>query len=291
VNYDPDSAGVAATERSLALLLEEGFEAKVLALPGGLDPDSFIRKEGAAAYAKRLASAPPYLVYLTDLAVKQHDVSKPEGRQAVANSLLAYLAKIGDPIRRKEQASALAARAFVDDKLFRGEVERAAGERRTQVRVRDEVDAATANLAVKQLVRACLENERLADELLPELVDRGMFEGLPGEGIFKRLWELRQGGEKLDMSRLGELLSPEERNLAHESLLRSGRVPEFNESMGHVRALRRRKGLRERDRLDGAIQEAMQLKNWAKVRELDQAKSNLENELRGLEEGRKISIH
>ena len=34
VNYDPDSAGMAATERSLALLLEAGFEAKVLALPG-----------------------------------------------------------------------------------------------------------------------------------------------------------------------------------------------------------------------------------------------------------------
>src|SRR5574337_316172 len=49
VNYDPDSAGVAATERSLALLLEEGFEAKVLALAGGLDPDSFIRQQGVAA--------------------------------------------------------------------------------------------------------------------------------------------------------------------------------------------------------------------------------------------------
>src|SRR5712692_7429953 len=34
VNYDPDAAGVAATERSLALLLEAGFEVKVLALPG-----------------------------------------------------------------------------------------------------------------------------------------------------------------------------------------------------------------------------------------------------------------
>ncbi|HET7099527.1 MAG TPA: DNA primase, partial [Terriglobia bacterium] len=44
VNYDPDSAGIAATERSLNALLEAGFEVKVLALPGGLDPDSFIRK-------------------------------------------------------------------------------------------------------------------------------------------------------------------------------------------------------------------------------------------------------
>ena len=33
VNYDPDSAGQTATERSIALLLEQDFEVKVLALP------------------------------------------------------------------------------------------------------------------------------------------------------------------------------------------------------------------------------------------------------------------
>ncbi|MGD0922587.1 MAG: DNA primase, partial [Terriglobia bacterium] len=75
VNYDPDSAGVAATERSLNLLLEEGFEAKVLALPGGLDPDLFIRRQGAAAYRDRLAGSPTYLDYLTERAVAQHDLS------------------------------------------------------------------------------------------------------------------------------------------------------------------------------------------------------------------------
>ena len=35
VNYDPDSAGVAATERSLALLLEDGYESKVWRFPEG----------------------------------------------------------------------------------------------------------------------------------------------------------------------------------------------------------------------------------------------------------------
>ena len=35
VNYDPDTAGQAATERSLVLLLEKEFDVRVLALPGG----------------------------------------------------------------------------------------------------------------------------------------------------------------------------------------------------------------------------------------------------------------
>ena len=58
VNYDPDNAGQAATERSLALLLEQDFEVRVLALPPvgdkKADPDLFIREKGAEAYRKVL---------------------------------------------------------------------------------------------------------------------------------------------------------------------------------------------------------------------------------------------
>src|SRR6202142_398156 len=49
VNYAPDTAGQAATERSLTLLLEHDFEVRVLALPPvgekKADPDLFIREK------------------------------------------------------------------------------------------------------------------------------------------------------------------------------------------------------------------------------------------------------
>src|SRR2546428_648397 len=48
VNYDPDSAGQAATEPSLALLLEAGFEVKVLALPAGRDAGAVLPRPRAA---------------------------------------------------------------------------------------------------------------------------------------------------------------------------------------------------------------------------------------------------
>jgi len=54
VNYDPDTAGQAATERSLSLLLERDFEVRVLALPPvgdkKADPDLFIRERGKDEY-------------------------------------------------------------------------------------------------------------------------------------------------------------------------------------------------------------------------------------------------
>src|ERR1700737_4902078 len=65
VNYDPDTAGQTATERSISLLLGQDFEVRVLALPGKADPDKFIREQGADAYIKLLKEAPPYADYLT----------------------------------------------------------------------------------------------------------------------------------------------------------------------------------------------------------------------------------
>ncbi len=47
VNFDPDAAGERAARRSIDLLLEEGFEVRVLRLPDGEDPDSFLLKQGA----------------------------------------------------------------------------------------------------------------------------------------------------------------------------------------------------------------------------------------------------
>ena len=46
VNFDPDTAGAAAAERSLALLVSEDFQIKVLTLESGFDPDLYIRRKG-----------------------------------------------------------------------------------------------------------------------------------------------------------------------------------------------------------------------------------------------------
>jgi DNA primase len=279
VNYDPDSAGVAATERSLTLLLEAGFEAKVLALPGGLDPDSFIRQRGAAAYRERLANAPTYLDYLTQRAAAAHDVRTPEGKIAAANAVLPYLAKVPNAMLRAELANRLAAHLRLDERLLRDELRRAAGEARPEMRVREEVAAAEVNHAVKQLLRACLENETLADELLPDLVESGASEGLAGGGIFARLLELRHRGEKLAVTGWEESVTPDERRLVYESLFWPSEPPDRELAQGYVRALRLRKAQRGRERLLMEIEEAVRAQDGGKLLELQKAKSNLDKEI------------
>src|ERR1700677_3782594 len=107
VHYDPDTAGQAATERSLTILLEQGAEVRVLALPGGKDPDSFIRAEGAAGYTKLLNEAPPYVDYLISRARKM-DLTTAEGKLRAVNFLLPYVQRIPDRILRSEWATRIA---------------------------------------------------------------------------------------------------------------------------------------------------------------------------------------
>jgi len=291
VNYDPDSAGVAATERSLALLLEEGFEAKVLALPGGLDPDSFIREHGSGRYRELLAAAPSYIDYLTDRAAATHDVSTPEGKVGAANAVLPYLAKVPNPMLRAELAGRLAERLRLDQRLLREELRRLAGTTRSEVHLQPDAAAPKVTTAEKELLRALVENQELADELLPQMVEQGLLEGLVTEPIFQRFLELRRRGESAEPAVLEEPFSAELRRVFYESLFWAVEPPDRGRIDRHLRFLRARRARRQLDALRTAVQEAIQLKDWAKVRELEKAKSNLENELRGLEEGRKISIH
>ena len=291
VNYDPDSAGVAATERSLALLLEEGFEAKVLALPGGLDPDSFVRKKGAGAYRELLAGARSYIEYLTDRALAAFDIATPEGKVGAANAVLPYLAKVPNPLLRAELANRLAQRLRLDERLLGDELRRVAGMARSEMRIQPESAAPKSTTAEKELLRAFTEDQALADELLPQIVDQGLLEGLVTEPVFKRFLELRRQGEKAEPTALEESLGAEARRALYESLFWAVEPPDRGRIDRHLRALTARRARRQLDRLRAAIQEAIQSKDWIKIRELERRKADLQNELRGLEEGRTLSIH
>ena len=79
VNFDPDTAGAAAAERSLTLLVEEDFEIKVLTLEAGFDPDLFIRKKGCAELCCGSQSRSA-LLRLPDRA-RSRQVSRPHSRR------------------------------------------------------------------------------------------------------------------------------------------------------------------------------------------------------------------
>jgi DNA primase len=273
VNFDPDSAGVAATERSLEMLLEAGFEVKVLALPAGKDPDSFVRQHGAKAYQAALGAAPNYLEYLTDRAIARHGLGTPQGKVAAANAVMPYLVKIPNPLMRQELASRLASRLNVDDRPLREQLKRAAAEGRREVSAPRKEGAGHLE---RKLLRAFLENPASLDRHLPELAAEEALEGLAAREVFLKIIEARQKKEeKVDVHRLRDMLSEDGQRQLDESLLAWGDSPSEEEVEGFFQALRRRQAERERIRLQAAIEQATRENDTNRVAELMKAKSLL----------------
>lgn len=69
--FDPDAAGISAWHRSMPLFLESGLFAKDVTLPGGLDPDEFVKKEGSEKFFALCDQAPQQVTkYLKEIASK-----------------------------------------------------------------------------------------------------------------------------------------------------------------------------------------------------------------------------
>jgi hypothetical protein len=182
---------------------------------------------------------------------------------------------------RAELAGRLAERLRVDERLLRDELRRAAGEKRGEVRVVEEV-VADSNHAVKQLLRACLESEEVAEALLPEVIESGVAGGLLGDNVFKLLWESRQRKAKLNLAESEGVLSPQEKRLAFDALFWPGAPPSLEQAQGFLRALKFQRLQRERDKLKREIDAAVQSQDSERLTELQRAKSQLDQEMRKL---------
>jgi DNA primase len=152
VNFDPDTAGAAAAERSLGLLVEEDFQIKVLTLDAGFDPDLFIRNKGRDSYIAALRNAPKYFDYLITRAQTQFPTRTPEGKAKAVNFLLPHVQRVQSRIVRDELSNEISQRLGIDSAILRQELKSAATNRTTaQVKA---PAAAQLNQAERVLIRA-----------------------------------------------------------------------------------------------------------------------------------------
>jgi len=152
VNFDPDTAGAKATERTLGLLVEEEFQIKVLALEPGFDPDLFVRRKGKDAYAEALRNSQPYFAYLIERARAQFPVRSAEGKVKAVNYLLPHIQRVPSRIVRDELSREIAQKLNIDSAVLRQELKHAAASR-SSAALKAPVEAQVTD-AEKVLIRA-----------------------------------------------------------------------------------------------------------------------------------------
>ena len=152
VNFDPDTAGAKATERTLGLLVEDEFQIKVLTLEQGFDPDLYIRRKGKDAYSEALRHSQKYFDYLIERARTQFPVRSADGKHKAVNYLLPHVQRIPSRIVRDELAHEIAQKLGIDSAVLRQELRHAASTRSTAA-IKAPAEAQVTD-AEKVLIRA-----------------------------------------------------------------------------------------------------------------------------------------
>ena len=113
--FDGDFAGRQAAERSLTTVLQQGLCPLVVFLPDELDPDDFVKKEGAAALQKRIDEAPELFIELLKEWMSEFKFSAHE-KLDLMEKVKPILNSISDPSLKSLYIKEVATRLTEDEK-------------------------------------------------------------------------------------------------------------------------------------------------------------------------------
>jgi len=112
--YDSDDAGIKAALRSIETFMKEEVEARIIVLPQGYDPDSFVLEFGYESFMEAVSKARGIMSFLMESAVKKHGLSI-EGKIRIVQDLKEPFSAVSDNVKRSLYIKELAERINVDE--------------------------------------------------------------------------------------------------------------------------------------------------------------------------------
>jgi DNA primase len=276
VNFDPDTAGTTAAEKSIALLTEEGFEVRVVTLEGGLDPDRFVRERGVQAYAEALKSAVRHSEYLIERARKLFPVRTAQGKVEAVNFLLPHIRRMPDVIAKVEFAKDIGDKLGIDAALLRDKLKQATGQRQAQIPAMKVSNLSECERVLVRALAGSLESETFCRAAEAMTTQAEHFEGL---GIVTTLEELarRQQPDPL------EAASDQGRGMVAQLLMRESEPVTRHELESALMTLEQHSIERRQRRLRSAIAEMERRGDLAGVTALITERMELDRRLRELD--------
>ncbi|MEW6214749.1 MAG: DNA primase [Nitrospirota bacterium] len=214
--FDNDEAGVSAARRSLTILCECDFRARVLLLPEGEDPDSFLRKNGNQPFKKMLSDAMSMIEFLLN-------TSKGDRIDTVREAL-GMIAVMKDLIIADELLSELADRSRINESVLRSELNKKIKRKAGSYSVGLGPAGTAKNREEHLLLSAIIAFPEKADGVLSRL----NIEDLKDETIKSLFRKIKALTDKLNMGSLLDRADDAERALITALSLKPG----FD--LGHV---------------------------------------------------------
>ncbi len=230
--YDSDEAGIRSARRCIDLFWkehvdfrrgdvfsEERADTRILVLPEGHDPDSFLMAHGVDAFRRLAQSAPGVITFVMEQAVQQHGLST-EGKIRIVSDLQSYLTAINDSVARALYVKQLAERIRLDETVI---LERLRAHGSPNAGPRPGVGTATDAGRRAAGIHEPYEQRIIAmmlqfPEIIPEIIQNGILENFShpllksaGESILRHRFESAE--------QLPELLAKIEEGALKETLV------------------------------------------------------------------------
>jgi DNA primase len=230
INYDGDAAGQTAAFRAVPLFFEKGVETRVLILPENLDPDSFLKKNGASAYEALFPNAVSGLKYIIDHASRGQRMDVPEVKTKVLRSILTVLEVIPDAIVRSEYLRRTAEQIGVEEALLRS---------LSQGRAAEKSPGTNDPFfpAERRLLQILIEAKDLRPYIFSDLNEEDV-RGLKSEPIFAIIFDLFKKDKDLILNEIQKAIGPELSRELSLALVEPGQPPNIEEALDCLCALR-----------------------------------------------------
>ena len=173
--YDGDNAGLAAADKTFKQLTAQGLPVRLMHLPDGDDPDTFVKKYGAEAFQKLLGSAKEYFDAKLDKELKGIDLSSAAEKTKLLQELAKSVCVMDDDLLRDATIQNLAIRLRLGVEDFRRTVAAAKADqkrfrpREEQEEKADKVEPTAIDHFIIYLCHLALNSEAAAEYLSEQL--------------------------------------------------------------------------------------------------------------------------
>lgn len=210
LNFDSDAAGARAAEKSISALLAEGLRVRILQIPGGLDPDEYIQRQGTAAYRALVDDARAYFPWLAERAKQKFDVRSAEGRVDAFRSVLPAIQQVSDAVERAAVATEIADLLRVDRALIAENLRPAP---RAVIREKPPSLSAAIPPNEKLLVACLIANEQARAAINHYLRNSNILHLLELRAVFEASLDLEASGTPFSFEALNSRLEPRLQNV------------------------------------------------------------------------------
>ncbi|WP_161807145.1 DNA primase [Desulfatitalea tepidiphila] len=213
--FDSDQAGIKAAQRSVPIF-EEGFlDARVIVLPTGHDPDTFLREFGPDDFLKFADNGLGMVQFLMEAAIKRHGLTL-EGKIRVINDVQEVLASVQDAVVRTLYIKQLSERLDIDETALLEKIRQAAGKLqgsgRSQTNVRPGVSMPEASRLELQIIGMML----CYPPMISEIIGRNLLDAFE-DAKLKLIGQMIANQGNIEQERTSNLVSaiedPHYRNL------------------------------------------------------------------------------